>query len=146
MSQVRLGARRPPSCQQRGGYPNRDGAPSIKKEEGGGFTSGSGVANRLPGLSVLRYGPKCQLFRYQRDIEEYSRLHYGDLAQLFTLDAYYVPDAIEVGDIEDGEDLNDIDVLIYTEERKLRLKEIYEMKKNRPRLFAAMWMQHSDES
>lgn len=109
-----------------------------------------GSANKIPNLSVLHYGPKCELYKYERDLEEYARLHYGDLAQMFTLDAYYVPDPIEIGEFGNGEDdasdMNEIDIVMYTEERKLRLKEIVEMRKNRPKLFGAMWIQLSEES
>ncbi len=126
-----------------GAHPSEDKKASYF-HQGRGADKVVGTTNRIPNLSVLHYGPKCELFKYERDMEEYARLHYGDLAQMFALDAYYVPDPIEIGEFnEEDNDMNEIDVLMYTEERKLRLREIYEMRKNRPKLFGAMWMQLS---
>jgi hypothetical protein len=69
---------------------------------------------------------------------------------MFTLDANYVHDPIEIGEFGNGEDdasdMNEIDIVMYTEERKLRLKEIVEVRKNRPKPFGAMWIQLSEES
>lgn len=97
--------------------------------------------HRIANLSVLHYGPKCKLYKFQKDLEEYARLNYGDLAMIFVDDSYYVPAPIDIPD--DVEDIERIQIL---EEQKLRLKEIYEMKKNRSKLHAAMWIQLSDES
>ena len=97
--------------------------------------------HRIPNLSVLHYGPKCKLYKFQKDIEEYARLNFGDLAMIFVDDAYYVPAHIDIPD-----DVDEIERLQILEEQKLRLREIYEMKKNRSKLHAAMWIQLSDES
>jgi hypothetical protein len=120
---------------------NRGGFKKKQKQER--YASQETARPRLPGVSVLHYGPKCKLYKFQTDMEEYARLHYGDLALMFIDDAYYVPAAIEVGDLDPDDEDDRVELF---EEKKLRLKNIDEMLKNRPKLFAAIWMQLSDES
>jgi hypothetical protein len=78
-------------------------------------------------------------------MEEYARLHFGDLALMFDPNAqgYWIPAMPNIGDITQ---LTEAELIQYKEEEKLRIRDIYDMKRNRPKLFAAMWMQLSDES
>ncbi len=84
---------------------------------------------RISGLSVLHSSPKYKLYKFQKELEVHARLNYGDLALMFVDDEYFIPPAIEVGEVDDADD---VDLTLYNEEKKLRIKDIHEMKKNCP--------------
>lgn len=96
----------------------------------------------LSDVPVLRYGQRCNLYEFREAIESFARTKCaGELARLFIDDAYYVPPNIEV-----GEDLSEDEVEQLGKEREMRLKDIYKMNSDKPKLAQAMWSRLSDES
>ncbi len=96
---------------------------------------------RIPNLPVLEYGEKCRLHEFERRMKEYTVSHFGDLCKIFTLNAYYVPPIIEI-----GEDLSEAEQIQLIEESKYRIKHIYDMRAKRPMLAGTIWHQLSDVS
>jgi hypothetical protein len=118
-----------------------------KNSNGNGFNktnsrTGVGMINELP---VLRYGQRLNsnLFEFKTAFETYARIKFGDLARIFTDDAYYMPPPIVIGDIDD---LDEMELFEFKEERKLRLHKISKMNDDKPMLAASIWSQLSEES
>jgi hypothetical protein len=105
-------------------------------------------SNALESFPILKYGNNNNYHTFKDQLTIYAQREFGMLARLFETNQYFQPPLPPIPIIPNGAPQLEEQLLMmeYTEKRKLRTKAIFQMEEQRPKLFAVIWGNLSNES
>lgn len=128
------------------GHGSRDGRGGRGGGKGGEHRERVTRPDDATSVPILRYGANTNFLKFKEKLSRAALKEYGDLGRLIEDMRYYEPPMIDEDDYHLDDDPRQVQIRLYTDAMRERLKSIREMRDDRSKLYAMIETYLSKES